>query len=87
MRGPKPYGAQRGFLRFTVARGPVPRDLPTETKTVRSPETTDGFCDILGMARETRSQARVACEGPRPTVRGHGLDSHEIKRTLRSYRP
>ena len=29
MRGPKPYGAQRGFLRFTVARGPVPCDLPT----------------------------------------------------------
>ena len=24
----------------------------------------------LGMARETRSPARVACEGPRPTVNG-----------------
>ena len=24
----------------------------------------------LGMARETRSPARVACEGPRPTMKG-----------------
>ncbi len=27
----------------------------------------------LGMARETRSDARVACEGPSPTVKGGGL--------------
>ena len=52
---PSPYGARRGFLRFTVARGPVPRDLPTETKTVRSPETPDGFCDDRGTARDRPS--------------------------------
>ena len=39
---------------FTVARGPVPRD--------RQGART--------MARETRSHARVACEGPSPTGRG-----------------
>ena len=40
---PSPYGAQSGFLRFTVARGPVPRDLPTETKTVCSPQRPRTF--------------------------------------------
>ena len=40
---------------FTVARGPVPRELSTETKTVRSPEATDGFCDNPGTARDRPS--------------------------------
>ena len=38
----------------TVARGPVPRDRLVDRS----------------MARETRSHARVACEGPSPTVKG-----------------
>ena len=38
----------------TVARGPVPRERWSAPT----------------MARETRSHARVACEGPRPTMKG-----------------
>ena len=45
---------EKGETFFTVARGPVPRER-WMTRT---------------MARETRSQARVACEGPSPTMKG-----------------
>ena len=38
----------------TLARGPVPRERSV----------------TRGMARGTRSDARVASEGPRPTVKG-----------------
>ena len=54
-RGPKPYGSQRGFLRFTVARGPVPRDPSAETKNTRSPEAMDVFCSDRCMARDRPS--------------------------------
>ena len=39
---PSPYGNARRF--FPVARGPVPRDLPTSAKNTRTPETTDVSC-------------------------------------------
>ena len=38
---------------------------PTDLK-----RTRDGFAAARTMARETLSPARVACEGPRPTVKG-----------------
>ncbi len=57
----------------TVARGPVPSDLSAETRNVRSPEAMDVCCHDRCMARETRSDARVASEGPRPTVKGDVL--------------
>ena len=50
----RPSPYGEGGAFFIVARGPVPRDR----------------WDARGMARGTRSHARVACEGPRPTVRG-----------------
>ena len=59
-----------------VARGPVPRDLSTSAENARNLETTDVCCSDRGMARGTRSHARVACEGPRPTGRG-GIFSPE----------
>ena len=51
---PSPYGEGMAF--FTVARGPVPRDR--------------WIARARTMARETRSHARVACEGPSPTMKG-----------------
>ena len=48
---------------FSVARGPVPRDATIDP----------------GMARETRSHARVASEGPSPTVKGDLLPPYCIE--------
>ena len=45
---------EKGCVPPPVARGPVPRD----------------HWDARGMARDTRSDARVASEGPRPTMKG-----------------
>ena len=43
-RGTGPRTTMKGndFLFVTVARGPVPRDLPTSAENARNPETTDG---------------------------------------------
>ena len=40
---------------FTVARGPVPRDLSAETTNVRSPEATDVCCHDRRTARDRPS--------------------------------
>ena len=52
----------------TVARGPVPRERWI----------------ARAMARETRSHARVACEGPSPTMKGGFLLPYciETRRSL-----
>ena len=60
---------------FIVARGPVPRDLSTFAENARSPVTTEVCCSDRCMARGTRSDARVASEGPRPTMKGGGFDN------------
>ncbi|RKU32141.1 hypothetical protein C6495_11495 [Candidatus Poribacteria bacterium] len=59
---------------FTVARGPVPRERSTQTKNVRSPETTDVCCEDRRTARDRPSpygaQRDVLCttvaRGPVP---------------------
>ena len=51
---PSPYGEGQAF--FIVARGPVPRERWSARART--------------MTRETRSQARVAGEGPHPTMKG-----------------
>ena len=55
-RGPSPYVpcGEANHL-STVARGPVPRDLPTSAKNTRNPETTDGCCHDRCMARDRPS--------------------------------
>ena len=50
--GPRPTVKCRFFI---VARGPVPRDLPTFAENARSPETPDGCCSDRGMARDRPS--------------------------------
>ena len=40
---------------LTVARGPVPRDRPTDTKNARGPEAADVFCAARSMARDRPS--------------------------------
>ena len=59
-----------GWRFFIVARGPVPR----------------ARWRARPMARETRSQARVACEGPSPTMKGGFLPPYCIETRGLSYR-
>ena len=49
---PSPYG-EVPF--FTVARGPVPRDLSPAAENARGPETPDDCCSARGMARDRPS--------------------------------
>ena len=72
---PSPYGEGRRF--FTVARGPVPRDLSTAAENVRSPETTDVCCAARGMARdrpspygETEAALHTVARGLSPAIVG-----------------
>ena len=53
MRGPTPYDEGDPF--FTVARGPVPRNLSTRAENARSPETTDICSSDRCMARDRPS--------------------------------
>ena len=82
------YGGRRGVL-GVVARGPVPRDLSAETKNARSPEAMDVFCSDRCVARDRPSPyggRRILARrgtGPRPTVQGHGLDSHVKKKHIK----
>ena len=68
--GPRPTGDGNDFLFFTVARGPVPRDLLTSAENARSPETTDVCCSDRCMARDRPSpydeSGRQAWRGPVP---------------------
>ena len=50
---PSPYG--EGDCFFTVARGPVPRDLPTSAENARRLETPDVCCADRCMARDRPS--------------------------------
>ena len=52
---PSHYGERGQFLIFSVARGPVPRDLSTSAKNARNPETTDVCCHDRCMARDRPS--------------------------------
>ena len=52
---PSPYVPCGDCLFFPVARGPVPRNLQTETRNARSPETTDVCCHDLRTARDRPS--------------------------------
>ena len=52
---------------FTVGRGPVPRRVQVLTANVRGLRATDVFRFGGEIAGETRSDARVASEGPRAT--------------------
>ena len=82
-RGPVPRDLHR--LNVPVARGPVPRDHWMTRAMARdrpSPYGEGAFFIVArgpvprdcwmtrAIARETRSPARVACEGPSPTVKG-----------------
>ena len=75
-RGTGPRPTVNGAVLDTVARGPVPRDLPTSAKNARSPETPDVCCSARCMARdrpspygESGNQAWRGT-GPRPTAKG-----------------
>ena len=73
-RGTGPRPTVNGAVLDTVARGPVPRDLPTFAENARSPETTDGCCADRGMARDRpspydeRGNQAWRGTGPRPPV-------------------
>ena len=72
---PPPYGETEAAL-TTVARGPVLRNLTLNDHRSAGPlgchpRIREGFPRDRCLARGTRSHARVACEGPRPTSRWH----------------
>ena len=63
-------GSGLGHRFYAVARGPVPRECSSSHS----------------LARETRSHARVACEGPRPTVGGGDCEGLEALNVYRNYK-
>ena len=63
---------------YTVGRGPVPRRAPVLTANVRGLRAAGVFRFGGEIAGGTRSHARVACEGPRATIKKTVLEPSQL---------